>query len=82
MSVTSTNDDTLLQLLERERQAIWTACLTDEARQQAWSQRKAQVLSFLAGDSSSTTRGNSELGSQAGDGSTVWSSGWTGPNFY
>ncbi|KAI7477014.1 hypothetical protein KC351_g9100 [Hortaea werneckii] len=46
------SDDTLLRSLERERLAIWTSYSTEDARHKAWVERKAQLISYLFGDTS------------------------------
>jgi len=40
--------DALVQSLERERRAIWSACHTDEDRHRAWTDRKQTLLAYLA----------------------------------
>ncbi|WPG98688.1 Hypothetical protein R9X50_00148200 [Acrodontium crateriforme] len=42
----------LIRSLEQERDAIWRAHPTEQARQQAWAQRAAEVRSYLALDPS------------------------------
>ncbi|KAK5681171.1 hypothetical protein LTS10_006933 [Elasticomyces elasticus] len=61
----STNSgDSMMQSLERERQAIWASYPTEEARQQAWSHRKAQLVSYLFNDASVPRSADSNLDRQ------------------
>ncbi|KAI7517778.1 hypothetical protein KC316_g20637, partial [Hortaea werneckii] len=46
------SDDSLLRSLERERLAIWNSYRTEDARHKAWVERKAQLISYLFGDTS------------------------------
>ncbi|EMC93407.1 hypothetical protein BAUCODRAFT_26700 [Baudoinia panamericana UAMH 10762] len=48
------SSDVLLQQLEQEKRAIWSAHPSEQSRQRAWLERKAQLLSYLARDSSSS----------------------------
>lgn len=49
-NMSSTSDDVLVRSLERERLEIWRAHPTEQARQQAWLERKARLLSYLVSD--------------------------------
>ncbi|KAI7650927.1 hypothetical protein KC318_g16075, partial [Hortaea werneckii] len=50
--MSSHSDDSLLRSLERERLAIWNSYRTEDARHKAWVERKAQLISYLFGDTS------------------------------
>jgi hypothetical protein len=56
-----TSGDALMQSLERERLAIWSSHPTDEARQAVWSQRRAQLISYLFNDASAPRSIQQEL---------------------
>ncbi|KAH9814269.1 zinc finger protein [Teratosphaeria destructans] len=53
--------DALVQSLERERLAVWNAHATDEARTQAWEQRRAYLISLLFNDVSAPRSVRQEL---------------------
>lgn len=54
--------DSLESTLAKERLAIWRTHGTEEARQLAWSERRAQVVSYLFNDASTPRSFQQELG--------------------
>lgn len=55
------SNDSLLRNLEAERLAIWDTHPTEQARQHAWAQRKAQLVSYLVNDTSAPRTLHQEL---------------------
>lgn len=60
-NMTNASDHDIFGALEREKQTIWATHLTDLARQNAWSQRRAQLLSFLKDDEAASYKDRTSM---------------------